>query len=389
MAKKVFSDPVLRFFIIIIGIVVIGFTLKELSHIFLPFIIAYFLFFTFSPLNDFLTGKKIPLFIVIILDLSVIILLAWGVFSFLIDSFMQFGEELPEYYTRLNGIVRDAAKTLGIRDSYFQYFNIRRILSQIDYKLLAGGIFSTTFPFIGSILFVLFFFIFIVTGHTGIYASIKRRYVIKKVQPEIKAILKKADEDKEHVDPHEILEEEIHDKETILNNTFKAITEQIQKYIIAKIFINLAAGLAVTGLLYLLDVDFPVIWGLFVFLFNFIPTIGSAIALILPMLMALIQYESIGFAFITAGLVAGLQTIFFNLLEPMIIGKRLNLNPLLILFSVLIWGYIWGIVGMLLSVPLTAVIKIMMANSKSANLRFINDLMSKEPEEGEFIPLQD
>lgn len=389
MAKKVFSDPVLRFFIIIIGIVVIGFTLKELSHIFLPFIIAYFLFFTFSPLNDFLARIKIPLFIVIILDLSLIILLTWGVFSFLIDSFIQFGEELPEYYTRLNRIVRDAAKTLGIRDSYFQYFNIRRIISQIDYKLLAGGIFSTTFPVIGSILFVLFFFIFIVTGHTGIYASIKRRYVIKKVQPEIKAILKKADSDKEHHDPHEILEEEIHDKEIVLNNTFKAITEQIQKYIIAKILINLAAGFAATGLLYLLDIDFPVIWGLFVFLFNFIPTIGSAIALILPMLMALIQYESIGFAFIVAGLVAGLQTIFFNILEPLIIGKRLNLNPLLILFSVLIWGYIWGIVGMLLSVPLTAVIKIMMANSKSANLRFINDLMSKEPEEGEFIPLQD
>ncbi|RPI65768.1 MAG: AI-2E family transporter [Ignavibacteriales bacterium] len=387
MSKKIQTDPVLRFFVIIIGIIAIGFTLKELSHIFLPFIIAYFLFFTFSPINDLLTGKKIPLFIVIIFDIAIIIFLTWGIFSFLIDSFVQFGEELPEYYTRLNRIVRDAARTLGIKDSYFQYFSIKRILSQIDYKVLAGGIFSTTFPLIGSILFILFFFIFIVTGHRGIYDSIKRRYAIKEITPEIKAIRKKAEEDNEQPVVPEIIKEEIHDKEIVLSNTVKAITEQIQRYIIAKILVNLVAGLAVTGILYLLDVDFPIIWGLFAFLFNFIPTIGSAIALILPVIMALIQYESLSFALITAGVLGGVQTIFFNVIEPMVIGKRLNLNPLLILFSVLIWGYLWGIIGMLLSVPLTAVIKIILANSKSMELVFINDLMSKEPEKGDFLPL--
>ncbi len=387
MAKRGLQDPVLRFFVIIIGIVVIGYTLKELSHIFLPFIIAYFLFFTFSPLNEFLTRKKIPLFLVIIFDLAVMIFLTWGIFSFLIDSFLQFGEELPDYYSKLNNIVRDAAKVLGVKDSYFKYFSIKRILSQIDYKLLAGGIFSTTFPLIGSVLFVLFFYIFIVTGHTGIYDSIRRRYVMKKVKPEIKAILKKADDDTSTPVAPELIEEEIHGKEKVLSGTFKAITKQIQNYIFAKVLLNLAAGVTVTGILFLMDVDFPVIWGLFVFLFNFIPSIGSAVSLILPVLMSLIQYESVGFALITAGVLAGIQTLFFNVLEPMVLGKRLNLNPLLILFSVLIWGYIWGIVGMLLSVPLTAVIKIIMSNSKSKNLMFINNLMSKEPEKGNEVPL--
>lgn len=387
MAKKVLPDPVVRFFVVIIGIIVIGFTLKELSHIFLPFIIAYFLFFAFSPLNNFLTEKRIPLFVVIILDLAVMVLLSWGIFSFLLDSFLQFGEQLPDYYTKFNGIVRDTAVALGIRDSYFKYFSIKRILSQIDYKLLAGGIFSTTFPLIGSILFVLFFYIFIVTGHSGVYDSIRRRYVRKKVKPEIKALRKKADDINDSTIVPETVEEEIHDREAVLSSTFKAITNQIQRYIIAKVLVNLAAGLAVAGLLYLMDVDFPVIWGLFVFLFNFIPSIGSAVSLILPVLMALIQHESVGFALIIAGLLAGVQTLFFNVLEPMVIGKRLNLNPMLILISVLIWGYIWGIVGMLLSVPLTAVIKIILANSKSKNLMFINNLMSKEPEKGNTVPL--
>jgi len=119
-------------------------------------------------------------------------------------------------------------------------------------------------------------------------------------------------------------------------------------------------------------------WGLFVFLFNFIPTIGSAIALGLPVIMTLLEFGSITFAAVIALILMAIQTLFFNLIEPNLIGKRLNLNPLLILLSVLIWGYIWGIVGMLLSVPLTAIIKIIISNSDSENLKFINDLMSQE-----------
>jgi predicted PurR-regulated permease PerM len=77
-------------------------------------------------------------------------------------------------------------------------------------------------------------------------------------------------------------------------------------------------------------------------------------------------------------IIAAIQTLFFNFLEPQIIGRRLNLNPLLILLSVLLWGYVWGIVGMLLSVPLTAIIKIIMSNSESKDMQFLSDLMSKE-----------
>jgi AI-2 transport protein TqsA len=387
MKRRVLSDPVLRFFVVIIGILAIGYTLRELAHIFLPFIIAYFLFFTFSPLNNFLTSRKVPLFLVIILDLILVVFFVWGISAFIIDSFLQFGAQLPEYFNKLNNIVRDAAADLRIRDKDILNFSIQKVLAQIDYKILAGGLFESTFPLIGSVLFVLFFFIFIVTGHSSVYESIKRRYVTKKVQPEIRALKKRIDEDKDHPVAPEVIEEEIHDKEAVLSNTFKAITEQIQRYIIAKVSVNLAAGITVTGVLSLLGVDFPIIWGLSAFLFNFIPTIGSAIALILPSLMALIQYESIGFALLVVGILAVVQTVFFNVFEPLIIGKRLNLNPLLILFSVLIWGYIWGIVGMLLSVPLTAVIKIILANSRSQNLMFINDLMSKETKGEEVLPL--
>jgi AI-2 transport protein TqsA len=387
MAKRILSDPVLKFFVVAVGLVAILYALRELAHIFIPFIIAYFLFFTFAPLNHFFTGHKVPLFLVIIFDIVVVIFLIWGVSVFIIDSFLQFSAQLPEYFNKLNNIVRDTAESLRIRDKDLLNFSIQRLITQIDYKILAGGLFESTFPIMGSILFVLFFFIFIVTGHDGIYKAIKRRYVIKKVEPEIRAIKRRLDEDKEHPIPPEEIEEEIHDKEAVLSSTFKAITEQIQRYIIAKVLINLVTGLVAAGVLALMGVDFPLIWGLFIFLFNFIPTIGSAIAVILPALMALLQYESVGFALAVTGVLAVIQTIFFNVFEPLIIGRQLNLNPLLILLSVLVWGYAWGIVGMLLAVPLTAVIKIIIANSRSQNLVFINDIMSKEPVQRETAEL--
>jgi len=141
--------------------------------------------------------------------------------------------------------------------------------------------------------------------------------------------------------------------------------------------INFSAGIIVTVILSIFGVDFPIIWGMFTFLFNFIPTIGSAFALALPVLMVIIQFGSLGYALLVALVIAGIQTLLFNFIEPAVVGKRLNLNPLLILLSLLVWGYIWGIVGMLLSVPLTAIIKIIISNSESRDLQFISDLMSK------------
>ncbi len=384
MSIKIKSDGTVRFFVTVIGIVIIALSLKELSHIFIPFVIAYFLFFVFSPVNDYLKEKKVPLFAVILIDIFIIGFITWGVSSFIIGSFISFGDQAPAYADKLNIIVSNAAASLGIRDSFFRHFSIQRMISKIDYKILAGGIFTSTFTLLGNVLFILFFFIFVVTGHNTIYEAIKKRYVFKKVKPELKEIKKKykISADEPNTDFSQWLQDKLNiernDKEEKLAQTFKAITEQIQRYIILKIAINLAAGIVITILLYIFGVDFAVMWGLFAFLLNFIPSIGSALALILPVIMTLLQYESFTYAFIIALILAGVQTLFFNIIETNVIGRRLNLNPLLILMAVLIWGYIWGVIGMLLSVPLTAIIKIIISNSESQNMKFISDLMSKE-----------
>mgnify|MGYP000724634377 CR=1 FL=1 len=380
MKLDVDSGNSVRFFIIVMGLTVIGIVLKELSNIFIPFVIAYFLFFVFAPLNSFLNKVKVPLLAIIFLDIIITFLFSWGISKIIINSFLSFGESLPVYESKLNAIVSSTSASIGITDPFFTNFSFQNILSKINYSALVGGVFTSTFSVMGNILFILFFFVFVVSGHDSLYEVIKNRYVEIKSKMKIKMLREKPSVNEKDTASSTPVDDRINEiknnEETKISETFKSITDQIQRYVITKIGMNLGAGITIGIVLSIFGLDFAIIWGVFVFLFNFIPTIGSAIALIAPVLMALIQSDSIGYALLIAAVIAGLQTAFFNLLEPMIIGKRLNLNPVVIVFSVLIWGYIWGIVGMLLSVPLTAIIKIVISNSESKNLKFISDLMS-------------
>ncbi|MFO7526581.1 MAG: AI-2E family transporter, partial [Ignavibacteriaceae bacterium] len=339
--KTISSDSASKFFIAVIGIVVIAITLRELSHIFIPLVIAFFLFFVFNPLNMFLEKNKIPLPIITLIDLFITFSLLYLVSKVVVDSFLGFAESLPEYVEKLSLVVRETALSIGISDPYFIDFSFESIIEKINYSNLAGGVFSSTISLFGSILFVIFFFVFVLFGEKGVYETIKKRYVISKIKPEIKKIKKKLIDEVDTSENDSAIEHQLkiekEEREKKLENTFKAITDQIQKYIITKILVNAGAGVLVGFGLYLFGVDYPVVWGLFTFLFNFIPTIGSAFALILPVLFTILQFDSLG---ITIGVILFMitvQTVSFNLVEPIIMGRRLNLNPLVILLSVLIW----------------------------------------------------
>ena len=383
MSQKIQTDSTTKIFIAIIGLVVIGIVLRELSHIFIPLVIAIFLFFVFSPLNTWLSNKKVPMLFITLLDLVIIFSLLYGVGRVITDSFLQFGEDLPVYGIKLSNMVQSTSIAWGLTDPFFTEFSFDQLLTKLNLQNIAGGVFSSTLSLLGSVLFVLFFFLFVLSGNETIYKSIKHRYVFKKVNPELEKIKKDLQHKEDLIDEQKLLDKFNHERELReqqLENTFKKITEQIQRYIIAKVGVNLIAGIITSIVLSIIGVDFPIVWGLFVFLFNFIPTIGSAAALVFPVLFTLVQFDSVGTMILVLALMAGIQTLAFNVAEPMILGKRLNLNPLLILLSVLVWGYIWGIVGMLLSVPLTAIIKIIISNSNSPNMEFFEHLMSQEKE---------
>lgn len=383
MAKNYQTDGTTKFFITIIGLVVIGIVLRELSSIFIPLVIAVFLYFVFTPFNNWLTNKKVPMLFITLLDIIITFGLLYGVGRVVVDSFFQFSESLPFYGEKLSEMIKGTSVSWGLTDPFFTEFSVDNVLASLNIKDIAGGLFSSTISLLGNVLFVLFFFVFVLSGNKTIFDAIKHRYVYKRVSPQLEKIRKNLSHSDNAIEEQKLLDELEHERklrEQQLETTFKRITEQIQRYIIAKVGVNLTAGVITTIVLSFIGIDFPIVWGLFVFLFNFIPTIGSAAALVFPVLFALVQFDSVGTMILVLALMAGIQTLAFNVAEPMIMGKRLNLNPILILLSVLVWGYIWGIVGMLLSVPLTAIIKIIISNSNSPNMEFFGQLMSQEKE---------
>jgi len=155
---------------------------------------------------------------------------------------------------------------------------------------------------------------------------------------------------------------------------------QVHRYLIIKTVISTFTGLVLGSWVWLLGVDFPVLWGLLAFLLNYIPNIGSIMAAVPPVLVGLIQPEGgFGLALTVAVGYFAVNLVVGSGLEPRMMGSRLGLSTLVVFLSLVFWGWVWGGVGMLLSVPLTMVVKILMQNSDE--LQWVAILLDKMPEE--------
>ena len=142
----------------------------------------------------------------------------------------------------------------------------------------------------------------------------------------------------------------------------KTVDSQVRQYLVTKTLISLGTGILTWLVLLILGVDFPLVFGFIASVLNYIPNIGSTIAVLFPFALSLLQFESLG---VPLGVILGLggtQMVMGNVVEPRIMGYRLNLSPLLILVSLIFWGWLWGMWGMILAVPMMAAIKIVMEN---------------------------
>ena len=159
------------------------------------------------------------------------------------------------------------------------------------------------------------------------------------------------------------------------DDRLEKIVSEVQTYLVIKTVISLATG-AILGLwAYFWGLDFPVLLGLAAFLLNYIPTVGSMIAAIPAVLLSIILYGSIGHALIVMSGYEVVNMVFGNILEPNLMGRRLGLSTLVVMLSLLFWGWAWGPLGALLSVPLTVMVKIWLENT--VDLRWVAILLDK------------
>ncbi len=142
------------------------------------------------------------------------------------------------------------------------------------------------------------------------------------------------------------------------------IEKSVRHYLVIKTFTSLSTGILVGGLLWIIGVEYAVLWGLIAFMLNYIPNIGSIIAAIPAILFAWIQ---LGFIPAIWTLVAYVSVNMFigYLVEPRVMGKGMGLSTLVVFLSLIVWGYVLGIVGMFLSVPLTMTLKIILEYNES------------------------
>ena len=156
---------------------------------------------------------------------------------------------------------------------------------------------------------------------------------------------------------------------------FNKITDAVNNYLAIKTLVSLGTGIIVATWVAILGLDFPVIWGLLAFLLNFIPNLGSIIAAVPPVLLGYIQF-GIGRALLVGVGFGVVNLLFGNVVEPKLMGRKLGLSTLVVFLSLVFWGWVWGPVGMLLSVPMTMVVKIALESSPSTH--WISILLDSE-----------
>jgi predicted PurR-regulated permease PerM len=158
---------------------------------------------------------------------------------------------------------------------------------------------------------------------------------------------------------------------------FSGVVDDLQNYLAIKTRISVTSGVLSGAMCWLVGVDFPLLWGLMAFLLNYIPTLGSIIALTPPTVLAFLMLDWQH----ALGLLAGYLTIEMvmgNVVEPRLMGKQLGLSSLVVFLSLVFWGWIWGTIGMFLSVPLTMVVKILLEHS--GDLKWIAVLLGSGAE---------
>lgn len=158
---------------------------------------------------------------------------------------------------------------------------------------------------------------------------------------------------------------------------FASVVDDLGVYLSLKTQISAVTGLLAWVLCLAVGVDYPVLWGVLAFLLNYIPNLGSIIAAIPPTLLAFIQYGWDRCLVVVIGFLV-INTIMGNIIEPKVMGKRLGLSSLVVWLSLVFWGWIWGTLGMFLSVPLTMVVKILLENSD--DLKWIGVLLGSGAE---------
>lgn len=317
-----------RTLIIAASIIVVIAGLKAASNIILPFLMAMFLAMISLPLLTQLQKWRVPPGLAVLLTVVTEISILVGIVTLVGGSIKAFTEAAPQYQVRLEAIIAQVTAWLNARGiDISTELDLDLINPGMAFDLVSGALKSvaSVLSNIVLVLLIIILILFEAAGFPGkLEAAFGRRHASAR---------------------------------------YEKIRQEVLRYLGIKTLVSIATGGLVAGFLAVLGIDFPLLWGLLAFMLNYIPNLGSILAAIPPVLLAVISHGP-GRAIMVAVVFVAVNLTLGNFVEPYFMGRRLGLSTLVVFLSLVFWGWIWGPVGMLLSVPLTMIVKIMLENTK-------------------------
>ena len=306
--------------------------MKAAAPILNPFLMSCFVAILCSPIVLRLVSFRIPIVIAIGLVLGFFFLFSALIGSLISNSIEDFTQQLPSYRERLLG---ESELVLHWLDRFGLQISTKSLAETLD-PGIAMTVAANTLQGLGGVLtnafLILLTVVFILTeAHMF---PIKLRHALHNADGSIEKLT--------------------------------GFVRSVNQYLAIKTAVSFATGILVASFLFMLEIDYPILWGVLAFLLNYVPNIGSILAGVPAVLLAFVQHGVLS-ALLTLSGYAMVNIVMGNIVEPRFMGKGLGLSTLVVFLSLIFWGWVLGPVGMLLSIPLTMILKIALeSNAETA-----------------------
>ena len=342
------SDRLFRFVLYSVVAVIAVYVLVVAKSILLPLVIAIVIAYLILALSESfgdipVIGDRIPKWLAFVLALLSVAVAMTFLLNLIINNVEQVIAKSPEYEKSLTALIEQVAVILRLESIP----TIAQLVENIDMAAMFRLTLDPLRSVAGNVFLIIFYVSFLLLERATI-------------QQKMSAL--------------------ISDQAGLKNfeNTISQIEHKIRKYVGIKIFVSfLTAGFSYIVMAYI-GIDFAAFWAVLIFLMNFIPYVGSIIAVTFPVVLTLLQFNSFQTFLLALGLLVGVQVLVANVVEPRVMGESLNLSPLMILLALAAWGSIWGIVGMIICIPMMVIAMIVF--SQFPNTKGIAILMSQSGE---------
>ncbi len=342
--------------LLIIVVPLLFYLLKILSFIFIPLIFAMFIALLFLPLMRWLNKRNVPRPV----SIFVVVLIIAGIFKIGGELIQLSSDEILS----ADGLFLEKAesKLASIILAVEAFFGIDRVAGESlfsqylqDNSMLKR--FGTTLDFIGgtlSMTLMTAFFVILLLAESINFQKLLNFSIFKQKHTSVK--------------------------------TFMKIEKDIIKFVKVKFFVSLLTGIGFSLACLFFGVSFPIFWGLFAFVINFVQMVGSVVSVLLLSLFAFVELDPTGTLLFFILVIIAVQVVMGGVLEPIFMGKTFSINVITVLVMLMLWGYIWGVPGLILSIPITVFLKIILEHFPKT--KSLANLMARSDQTSTVLPEQ-